>query len=368
MKVPFLDFEQSHKSINIQLKQAFDEVLSSQWFIMGNKLKTFEEEYAQFSKTKYCIGVGNGLDALIISLRCLGIGQGHEVIVPSNTYIASWLAVSAVGATPVAVEPDPHTYNINPNNITAKITPATKAIMPVHLYGQACQMDEIMAIAQKHNLYVVEDNAQSQGAVYNNKLVGSFGHCNGTSYYPGKNLGALGDAGAITTQNEELANTAKILRNYGSEIKYKNSIKGYNSRLDEMQAAILSVKLTQLEQWNQKRIDAANTYNNLLSNVQEIVLPSLAQGASSVYHLYVIRTNNRDQLQKHLLENGISTLIHYPIPPHLQEAYKEMNFKTGDFPLAELFAQTMLSLPIFPGITHQQIEYVCNSIKSFYSK
>jgi dTDP-4-amino-4,6-dideoxygalactose transaminase len=366
MNIPFLKFEKMHSDVQMQLYKAFDDVVKSQWFVMGKKLLQFEEEYASFSNTKFSVGVANGLDALILSLRALEIKKGDEVIVPSNTYIASWLAVSAVGATPIPVEPNINTYNINASLIEEKITSKTKAIMPVHLYGQACEMDEIIAIAKKHNLFVVEDNAQSQGAMCNNTITGSFGNINATSFYPGKNLGALGDAGGITTNDEKLFEKVKVLRNYGSKVKYYNLEKGVNSRLDELQAAMLSAKLPALIGWNNERISIAKKYTEQLRNIVEIEVPQIAANCSSVFHLYVIRTNKRNELQGHLNKAGIGTLIHYPVPPHLQNAYSELGYKKGDFPIAEIIAETALSLPIYPGLTDMEITYVCNNIKNFY--
>lgn len=356
-----------HHEAHDALYKAFDDVVKSQWFIMGERLKTFENEYATYSTTKHCIGVANGLDALILALKALDIKEGDEVIVPSNTYIASWLAVSAVGATPVPVEPNIATYNIDPSAIEAKISSRTKAIMPVHLYGQSCEMQQIMDIARKNKLYVVEDNAQSQGARCEGQITGSFGDCNATSFYPGKNLGALGDAGAVTTSNDELNRRVRIIRNYGSEVKYYNIEKGVNSRLDELQAAMLSAKLPLLDKWNQQRNIAAQQYMNELKEVGDVILPSIAEGCTSVFHLFIIRSNKRAELQKHLSEAGIGTMIHYPVPPHMQEAYKELNYKKGDFPLAELIAETALSLPLYPGITESEITQVCNAIKSYFN-
>jgi len=355
-----------NEEIKAELLPSFENFIDKGWYILGDQVKQFEHDYANYCTTKYAVGVANGLDALIIALKTLNIGVGDEVIVPSNTYIASWLAVSYVGATPVPVEPRVETYNINPDLIEAAITPKTKAIMPVHLYGQCCEMDAIMHIAQKHNLFVVEDNAQSQGATYNGKVTGSFGHINGTSFYPGKNLGAYGDAGAITTNDVQLYNRSNVIRNYGSQKKYYNEIKGINSRLDELQAGFLSIKLKHLTKWSEQRNHIAALYNQQLSGVGDVVTPVLANGATSVYHLYVIRTNKRDALQQYLNENGVGTLIHYPLPPHLQEAYQELGYKKGDFPLAETIADTCISLPMFPGLTDEQVKQVCDTIKQFY--
>lgn len=367
MIIPFLDLKKINQTYEQGLYEKLRSVIDSGWFIMGQQLSTFEKNYAQFNDTKHCIGVGNGLDALILSLKALNIGAGDEVIVPSNTYIASWLAVSYTGATIVPVEPNIDTYNIDPNLIEEKITSKTKAIMPVNLYGQACELDKIMAIAKKHKLFVVEDNAQAQGATCKGKLAGSYGHINGTSFYPGKNLGALGDAGAITTNDDELSSKVKTLRNYGSQVKYYNEVKGYNSRLDELQAAFLDLKLEKLAAENNQRVEIANAYLQQLTHLGDIILPQLAQDCTSNYHLFVIRTNRRNDLQKFLQEKGVGTVIHYPIPPHKQEAYADLNFKPTDFPLASLIADTCLSLPIYPGMKNKQIDYICDTIKTFYA-
>ncbi len=365
--IPFLDL----KKVNQQFKQeylvAFEEFLESGWYILGDRVKNFEIEYARFNGVKHCVGVANGLDALILALKALNINDGDEVIVPSNTYIASWLAVSYVGAIPIPVEPRYDTLNINPELIEAAISSRTKAIMPVHLYGQICEMDVIMQIAKKYNLFVVEDNAQSQGACFQGKLSGSWGHINATSFYPGKNLGALGDAGAITTENDELAHQIYALHNYGSVKKYFNEMKGVNSRMDEIQAALLSIKLTKLQEDNQNRRDIACKYNNGLKRVGDLILPITAHQADSVFHLYVIRTKYRDDLQKYLSESGIGTMVHYPIPPHLQLAYSELQYQKGDFPIAEEVANTCLSLPIASYLSSDQVEYIIAQIEQFYN-
>lgn len=366
--IPFLDLKSINLALESELQSAFSDVLHSGWFILGKNVTAFEEEYAKFSGTSYAIGVANGLDALHIALKVLGVGAGDEVIVPSNTYIATMLASSFVGATPVPVEPRIGTYNINPELIEAAITPRTKVIMPVHLYGQAAEMDAIMAIAEKHGLYVIEDNAQAQGAFYNGRTTGSFGHINGTSFYPGKNLGALGDAGAITTNNADYDKNARSWRNYGSHKKYYNEVLGFNSRLDELQAALLLKKLPSLYNDNAERERIASYYTELLQGVGDIITPALADNATSVFHLYVIRTKRRDALQEHLTQNGIGTMIHYPVPPHLQEAYSDKGWKQGQFPLAEEIAQTCLSLPIFPGLTDSQVERVVEVIKAFFAQ
>jgi dTDP-4-amino-4,6-dideoxygalactose transaminase len=365
MKIPFLSFDATNKLVKDEILQSFEQFFDSKWYILGEQVKAFEAEYAAFNHVSHCVGLSNGLDALHIALKALELGAGDEVLVPSNTYIATALAVSYVGATPIFVEPDIDTYNIDPRKIEAAITPSTKAIMPVHLYGQACEMSAIMAVAEKHGLYVVEDNAQSQGAAYNGKLTGAWGHINGTSFYPGKNLGALGDAGAVTTNDAGLAHKTIALRNYGSNKKYYNEVIGYNMRLDEVQAGFLSVKLKYLNEWTSQRTEIASWYNEALEGIPGLNLPLVADGATHVYHLYIIRHPERDGLQKYLAEKGIGTLIHYPIPPHLQEAYKHLGFKNGDFPIAEEIANTCLSLPIWPGMKKENVDFVTDAIKNY---
>jgi len=363
-KIPFLDFEPMHSLIKSEMLTAFTEVYDSNWYILGDKLQTFESEYAKYNNTRYCVGVSNGLDALILSLEALGVGSGDEVIVPSNTYIATVLAVTSVGATPVFVEPRIETYNINPDLIEEKITKKTKAIIPVHLYGQACEMDKIMALANAYELYVIEDNAQAHGSSYNGKLTGSFGHANGVSFYPGKNLGALGDAGAVTTDDEALCEKIIALRNYGSKTKYHNDYIGLNRRLDELQAAFLSVKLKYMQNWTQERKQIAKIYDDALQD-SGLILPVKAEAADHVYHLYVIRTSQRNLLQAKLGENGIGTLIHYPIPPHLQKAYTHLGYKKGDFPIAEEIAKTTISLPLWVGLNSNKINYISDILKGY---
>lgn len=368
MKVPFLSFDGMHQPIKEELSQAFNTVLNSNWFVLGEQVKKFEQGYAAFNEVAHCVGVSNGLDAIYLALKILGIGAGDEVIVPSNTYIATVLAVSYLGATPILVEPDENTCNISPANILKAITRRTRAIIPVHLYGQICDMTQIMAIANDHNLFVVEDNAQSHGARQQGKISGSFGHINATSFYPGKNLGALGDAGAVTTNSDEYAQMAKVLRNYGSEKKYYNEYIGHNMRIDELQAALLQVKLKFLQGWTQQRRQVAATYNEALMNVADLVLPFCYAQEGHVYHLYVVRTAQRDALQAWLAAQGVGTLIHYPVPPHLQAAYAHLGFKKGDFPLAEEIANTCLSLPMWPGMTNSEAMYVAEKIAAFYKK
>ncbi len=360
--IPFLSFEKMHSQIKQEMLHAFEKVYDSYWYILGKEVETFEKQYAQYSHVQYCVGVGNGLDAIIIALKTLNVGKGNSVIVPSNTYIATWLAVSYVGAEIIPVEPDERTYNIQPENIEAAIKENTKAIIPVHLYGQICEMDKIMQIAQKYNLYVIEDNAQAQGTFFKGKISGSWGHINATSFYPGKNLGALGDAGAITTNNNALYQRSKTIRNYGSQKKYYNEVKGVNSRLDELQAAFLQVKLKYLDEWNKERQQIAQWYMEALNDEKNIILPYIHPDATSNFHLFVIRTKKRNELQEYLNKRQVGTLIHYPIPPHLQEAYKDLNYKKGDFPIAEEIANTCLSLPMYPGLKKEEVEYIASTI------
>jgi len=367
MHIPFVSFSGMHHPLKAQMEAAFSSFYDKSWFVLGDGVKSFEAAYAAFNQVHSCVGISNGLDALHIALKTLGIGEGDEVIVPSNTYIATALACSYVGATPIFVEPNLATYNIDPEKIVAAITPKTKAIMPVHLYGQCCEMEAIMAIATEHKLFVIEDNAQAQGASYNGKLTGSWGHINGTSFYPGKNLGALGDAGAVTTNDAALAEKAAVLRNYGSQKKYYNEVIGYNMRIDELQAIFLNIKLPHLNEWSAQRQEIANWYNIALKGLGDLVLPVTAENATHVYHLYIVRTQQRDKLQQYLTEKGVGTLIHYPIPPHLQDAYSNLGLKKGNFPIAEEIANTCLSLPMWPGLTESQVNEVAEHIKNFYN-
>jgi len=367
MTIPFVALDSQNKLIEAEIMNAFKRFFNDKRYILGAELDAFEQKYAAFHGLDHCIGVSNGLDALHLALKALEIGPGDEVIVPANTFIASWLAISYAGATIVPVEPDRFTYNLDPDLLEAAISPKTKAIIPVHLYGQACEMAQIMEVALRHGLYVVEDNAQAQGALSRGKMTGTFGDINATSFYPTKNLGAFGDAGALTTQNGGLAHKVRVLRNYGSEIKYVNEVIGFNSRMDELQAALLSVKLNHLLTWTAERRKIADHYNDLLGDISQVILPGIAEGATHVYHLYVIRVAERDGLQKHLDSCGIGTAIHYPIPPHLQKAYQRLGYQKGDFPIAEELAATSLSLPLFPGMTEGQVEKVARSVKDFYA-
>jgi dTDP-4-amino-4,6-dideoxygalactose transaminase len=360
--IPFVSLARQNESIRDRLDDAYRRVMESGWFILGAELEAFQEEFAQHSEVKYCIGVGNGLDALHFLLLAYGIGPGDEVIVPSNTFIATWLAVSQCGATPIPVEPDINSFNINPSLIEDAITSRTKCIIPVHLYGQPADMDPIKKIAAKHNLVVIEDAAQSQGAKYKGKRTGSLGHAAATSFYPGKNLGALGDGGAILTNDESIAKKVRQYRNYGSSIKYHHEIKGFNSRLDEMQAAFLRVKLSVLDEWNAERNILAAKYSELLNN-SNVILPQTPDYADSVWHLYVIRSQHRDALQKHLKNQAIDTVIHYPTPPHQQLSYQNTN--SWSLPIVDLLAKEVLSLPIFYSMNNEEIEKVASAIKGF---
>ena len=364
MQVPFVSFRPMEKEMNKELKGAFERVYTRSWYIEGEEDKNFENKFAEFCNVHHCVGVGNGLDALMLALKALNVGSGDEVIVPSNTYIATALAVTYVGATPVFVEPDIRTFNINPDKIEEKITTKTKAIMPVHLYGQPCDMNPIVKIAKKHNLYIVEDCAQAHGAKYNGQVVGSFGDAAGFSFYPGKNLGALGDAGATVTNSGELAKKIRALGNYGSDYKYHHIYQGNNSRLDEMQAAFLSAKLPYLDRMNDARREIAHKYIEKINNTK-IILPYVPDYASPVWHIFGIRCGEREQLEKYLNGRGIATNKHYPIPMHLQKCYENLGFKEGDFPIAEEISKTELSLPMYYGMTEEEIQYVIDCINEF---
>ena len=364
MKIPFVSFKPMERELDTELRAAFTRVFENSWYIDGAEDKAFEVAFAKYCKTDYCVGCGNGLDALMLTLKALGIGKGDEVIVPSNTFIATALAVTYVGATPIFVEPDINTFNINPSLIEEKITPKTKAIMPVHLYGQACDMDPIMAIAKKHNLFVVEDCAQAHGATYKGKNIGTFGDAAGFSFYPGKNLGALGDAGATITNNKELAEKLRALGNYGSDYKYHHIYQGTNSRLDELQAAFLSAKIPFMDKMNKNRREIAKKYLEGIKN-PSIILPYVMPECEHVWHVFAIRSNRRDELANYLEENGIGVNKHYPIPMHMQECYKELGIKQGELPIAEEISATQLSLPLYYGMTDEEINYVINCINQF---
>jgi len=363
MKINFNELKRGYEKYKSEYDKAAIETLESGWYILGESVERFEREFANFIGSKYCVGVNSGLDALILAARALEIGPGDEVIVPANTYIATVLGITENGATPVLVEPDEY-YNLDADKIEQKITDKTKAIMVVHLYGQAANMDKIKRIAEKYNLYLIEDCAQSHGARFNGKITGTFGDVGCFSFYPTKNLGAFGDAGAIVTENEDIAEKVRMLRNYGSKKKYYNEIEGVNSRLDEMQAALLSVKLSHYNELRMERERIAQKYLDEIKNPM-IELPAIRQGAEHVWHLFVVRTEKRDELQKYLAENGIGTQIHYPIPPHLSGAYKHLGYNEGDFPITERYANTVLSLPIYDGMTDEEAEYVIKVINEY---
>ena len=364
MIIPFVTFLPMEKELNDDIRAAFDRVFTRSWYIEGVEDDAFEKAFAEYCGTTYCVGVGNGLDALMLSLKALGIGESDEVIVPSNTYIATALAVTYVGATPVFVEPDIRTFNINPALIEAAITSKTKAIMPVHLYGQACDMDPIMEVAKKHGLKVVEDCAQAHGATYKGQKVGTFGDAAGFSFYPGKNLGALGDAGAVVTNDKELAEQIRALGNYGSDYKYHHIYKGNNSRLDELQAAFLAAKLPHLERMNVERRRIAQMYSEGINN-SKVATPYVHPDCVPVWHIYGIRCSERDALEKHLNDKGIGTNKHYPIPMHLQECYKDLNVPRGVLPIAEEISATELSIPMYYGMTDEEVQYVIEAINEF---
>jgi len=358
VKVPFLDLKAPYLELREELDAAYRRVMESGRYILGSEVEAFEVEFAAYCEAKYCIGVANGLEALHLIVRAFGIGPGDEVIVPSNTYIATWLAVSYAGATPVPVEPDIRTCNLDPARIEAAVTARTKAIMPVHLYGQPADMDPIKAVAGKYGLKVIEDAAQAHGARYKGQRAGSLGDAAGFSFYPGKNLGAFGDGGAVTTSDPELAECIRVLRNYGSRVKYHNEVAGFNSRLDELQAALLRVKLTRLDEWNERRLQRATQYLRYLAWFPDLVLPYVPEWAAPVWHLFVVRHPQRDALQQALNVGGIGTMIHYPIPPHLQPAYAELNYRTEMLPIAEDMAKQVLSLPMGPHMNSFDMDTV----------
>ena len=364
MKIPFSSFLPMERDLEQDLRGAFDRVFRRSWYIGGAEDEAFEQAFADYCGARHCIGVGNGLDALMLALKALDIGAGDEVIVPSSTFIATALAVTYVGAKVVFVEPDIHTCNIDPARIEGAITEHTRAIMPVHLYGQACDMDPIMAIARSHGLKVVEDCAQAHGATYKGRRVGTFGDAAGFSFYPGKNLGALGDAGAVVTNDDALAERVRALGNYGSDYKYHHIYKGNNSRLDELQAAFLLAKLPHLDRRNAERRRIADRYISGMHNPR-VELPCVRADCVPVWHIFAVRCDARDALEQYLEDCGIGTNKHYPIPMHLQECYRDLGFKRGDFPIAEAISATELSLPMYYGMTEGEIEYVIDAINAF---
>jgi dTDP-4-amino-4,6-dideoxygalactose transaminase len=349
LNIPFIDLGAAYRELQSDIDAAVARSMASGWYIGGSEVEAFEQEFSAYTEAHYCAGLASGLDALHLALRAMDVRPGDEVIVPSNTFIATWLAVSQCGAIPVPVEPDEQTYNIDPTLIEAAITPRTKVILPVHLYGQPADMDPILAIARKHGLRVLEDGAQAHGARYKGRRLGAHGDAVAWSFYPGKNLGAMGDGGAVTTNDPQIADRIRLLRNYGSRVKYVNEVQGYNSRLDPMQAAILRVKLKHLDDWNNRRGEVAQRYWQGLASCN-LVLPVVPEWAEPVWHLYVVRHNCRDQLQARLTDIGIDTLIHYPIPPYRQLAYENIGFSCDSFPLASSMASNVLSLPIGPHL------------------
>lgn len=360
--IKFLDLHKINERFRPQIDEALKRVLDSGWYLLGKEDAQFEADFAQYCGTKYCIGCANGLDALNLIIKAYGFGAGDEIIAPANTYIASILAITQNNCTPVLVEPDINTYNINPDLIEEKITSMTKAIMVVHLYGQAVQMEKIWQLAKKYDLKVIEDSAQAHGAIYQGKRTGNLGDASGFSFYPGKNLGCLGDGGCVTTNDDDLAAKIRAIRNYGSNIKYNNIIQGINSRLDEVQAAVLDIKYAFLDEDNEKRRKIADFYRKNIKNPL-IVLPQTDDEKSHVWHIFAVRTEERNRLQKHLSDNNIQTLIHYPIPPHKQECYKEMNNLC--FPITEKIHEEILSIPISPVLTGEEAAIIVEVLNEY---
>lgn len=367
MEIQFLNLKASYLELKEDLDAAYRRVMESGWYILGKEVEAFEAEFAEYCGVRHCVGVGNGLDALHLILRAAGIGAGDEVIVPAHTYIATWLAVTYAGATPVPVDAVAGSGLLDPALVEAAINPRTRAIMPVHLYGQTAPMTEINAIAARHGLMVIEDAAQAHGARYQGARAGSLGHAAAFSFYPGKNLGALGDGGAVTTNDAALADKIRVLRNYGSAVKYQNKVLGFNSRLDELQAALLRVKLSRLDEWNGRRCKVADQYLTALPPIEGISLPEVAEGTSPVWHLFVVRCRERDCLQQYLTKQNVGTLIHYPIPPHLSEAYSAEGWKVGSFPVAESLSASVLSLPMGPHAQPGEIGEVSRLVSTFVS-
>ena len=365
--IPLLDMKAVYAELKPELDAAYARVMESGWFVLGKEVEAFEAEYAAFCGTAHCVGLANGLEALELALRAWDLGAGDEVIVPSNTYIATWLAITAVGATVVPVEPTSGGPNIDPDQIAAAITSRTRAIMPVHLYGEPADMHAIMTLAHKHGLKVVEDVAQAQGARVRGRRTGALGHAGAHSFFPTKNFGAFGDGGAVTTDDARLAERLRVLRNYGSRVKYVNLERGFNSRLDEMQAAFLRAKLPRLDAWNEHRRRLAARYDDKLAGIPGLGLPRVPQWAEPVWHLYVVRTRRRAELMAALDRAGIGSLIHYPIPPHLQQAYADLGLGKGSFPLAEELAETVLSLPMGAHMPESAVDEVAAVIRTTLS-
>ncbi|HTQ30682.1 MAG TPA: DegT/DnrJ/EryC1/StrS family aminotransferase [Opitutaceae bacterium] len=366
MNVPFLELKPAYDELRTECDAAYHRVMDSGWYLFGRELAAFESEYARYCGVAHCIGVANGLEALQLALMAAAIGPGDEVLVPSNTYIATWLAVSHVGATPVPVEPDEQTCNLDPARLADKITPRTRAILPVHLYGHCADMDAINELAREKNLFVLEDAAQSHGAKCRGRISGSLGRAAAHSFYPSKNLGAFADGGAVTTNDGALAEKLLHLRNYGSKVRYHHESRGLNSRLSELQAAFLRAKLSRLDAWNMRREALARRYLAQLKGVKALVLPRVAGWAEPVWHLFVVRTDQREALRQHLADHGVGTQIHYPIPPHLSAAYRDAGWTRGDFPIAEKLAGEILSLPLGPHLSDAQVDYVCATVRSYF--
>jgi dTDP-4-amino-4,6-dideoxygalactose transaminase len=365
MNIPLVDLKAPYVELQAELDAAYRRVMESGWYILGEEVEAFEREFAAYCGVKHCLGVGNGLEALHLILRAYEIGPGDEVIVASNTYIATWLAISYAGATPVPVEPDPRTYNLDPARLAQAITPRTRAILPVHLYGQPADMAPMVELARRHDLKIIEDAAQAHGARYRGCPAGALGDAAGWSFYPTKNLGAMGDGGAVTTGDDELADRLRLLRNYGSRVKYYNEVKGFNSRLDPLQAAFLRVKLKYLGAWNARRKVVAQKYLEALAGTPELTLPYVPDWADPAWHVFVVGHPRRDALQQHLTQAQIGTLIYYPVPPHLSEAYASMGGKIGDYPLAEQLARINLSLPMGPHLSLESVEAVARAVRAF---
>ncbi len=364
MTISFLNLKPAYEELREECDAAYHRVMNSGWYLLGEELRAFEAEYAAFCGSKHCMGVANGLDGLQLALRATGIGPGDEVIVPAHTFIATWFAVTSVGATIVPVEPKADTFNLDPDLVEQAVTHRTRAIIPVHLYGQTVEVAPLFEIANRHDLIVLEDAAQSHGARYCGRVSGSLGHIAAHSFYPAKNLGAIGDAGAVTTDNDDFAHRIRELRNYGGSQKYHHDRVGYNSRMDELQAAFLRVRLRYLSSWNTRRRQIATTYLTELAGINQITLPVVPEWAEPVWHLFVIQTPERDRLKERLDAVGVATIIHYPIPPHLSGAYRELGYSKGSFPIAERIADSVLSLPIGPHLSVDDARHVVSSVKS----
>jgi dTDP-4-amino-4,6-dideoxygalactose transaminase len=365
-EVPFYSLEPQHKELRDEILGSITTVYDKNTFILGSLVEAFEVNYAKYLGVTHCAGVGNGFDALVLCLRALGIRPGDEVLVPSHTYIATWLAVSAVGATIVPVEPDVATCNIDCAKLESLITKKSRAVIPVHLYGQSCDMGQIVSIARSHDLFIIEDNAQAHGAMFRDQKTGSIGDCNATSFYPVKILGALGDGGAVTTKNSALIEDVRAMRNHGATQRPYHDHTGINSRLDEIQAAVLNVKLKIMDRLVRERQELAAFYLKALQGIGDLILPVTRQECTHVYHLFVIRTSRRDKLAAFLRQKGIETAVHYPLAPHMQKAYASLGCTASSFPIAKEISETCLSLPLWPGMAQDQLDWVCDSIKVFW--